>query len=141
MSNYIEDNNKFGVERSESIISIEPLMPNKEFWVSISWHNVKVSLKNSKKGKDTSILKNISGSATPGHFLAILGESGAGKTTLLNYLVGKLDSNIKGSGTVLINGINREYLKSTRIYGFVQQKDELLSLFTIRGKFDIYIYI
>lgn len=36
------------------------------------------------------LLKNVSGEAKPGRFLAIMGPSGSGKTTLLNVLAGQL---------------------------------------------------
>ena len=117
----------------ESLINAEEIV-NKQFAASISWREVEVRVRKTRKGIIAPpLLKKVSGSANPGEFLAIIGESGAGKTTLLNYLVGQLSSNIIGSGPVLINGIPRELLKSTRIYGFVQQKDELLDLFSIRG--------
>lgn len=55
------------------------------------------------------ILHGVSGSATPGELLAMIGPSGGGKTTLLNLLSGRLKFN---SGTITYN--NQPYSKSLK---------------------------
>jgi ABC-type transport system involved in cytochrome bd biosynthesis fused ATPase/permease subunit len=58
-----------------------------------------------KSKKDPRILKGLSGSATPGEVVAIMGASGCGKTSLLNVLSGRIIS-MNGhevSGNILID--------------------------------------
>lgn len=79
---------------------------------------------------EKTILNGITGMASPGEILAVLGPSGSGKSTLLNALAGRL----KGhgfSGTVLANGkrLNKTVLRRT---GFVTQDDVLYPHLTVR---------
>lgn len=52
--------------------------------VQIEWKDVTVTVTVNKQEKK--ILDNITGNATAGQLLAIMGSSGAGKTTFMNVL-------------------------------------------------------
>ncbi|KAJ8774913.1 hypothetical protein K2173_019917 [Erythroxylum novogranatense] len=97
--------------------------------VSLSWENLWVVL---SKGNECTkaILKGLTGYALPGQMLAIMGPSGCGKSTLLDTLAGRLGTNTRQTGDVLING-----RKQTLAYGrsaYVAQDDILLATLTVR---------
>ncbi|XP_028782874.1 ABC transporter G family member 25-like [Neltuma alba] len=80
--------------------------------------------------RERTILNGITGMASPGQILAVLGPSGSGKSTLLNAISGRL----KGdglAGTVLANGakLSKTILRRT---GFVSQDDLLYPHLTVR---------
>ncbi|KAI4320169.1 hypothetical protein MLD38_033675 [Melastoma candidum] len=78
------------------------------------------------------ILSGITGTASPGEILAVLGPSGSGKSTLLNALAGRLGNQGNGlTGTILANGkkLSRSVLRRT---GFVAQDDVLYPHLTVR---------
>ncbi|CAN6686278.1 unnamed protein product [Malus baccata var. baccata] len=79
--------------------------------------------------QERTILHGITGMASSGEILAILGPSGSGKSTLLNALAGRL--NRKHQGTVLANGraLTKTVLRRT---GFVPQDDVLYPHLTVR---------
>ena len=84
--------------------------------------------------KETTVLKNLDFTLSPGETIAVLGKSGCGKSTLLN-LIGGLEKT--SSGSVLINGINiSEINEETRTqlraktFGFVYQFHHLLNDFS-----------
>jgi ABC-type multidrug transport system ATPase subunit len=53
--------------------------------------------------------------------LAILGASGAGKTTLLNYLSAKdISRNLKKSGKITVNGVDRKKIQFSKYCAYVQ---------------------
>ena len=67
---------------------------------SLEWKNVSFEV------SDRVILKDISGSVSPGRLCAIIGASGAGKTSLLNILAGRLQGASRSSitGEIFLNG-------------------------------------
>ncbi|CAM8983166.1 unnamed protein product [Rhodiola kirilowii] len=79
---------------------------------------------------ERTILHGISGMASPGEILAILGPSGSGKSTLLNALAGRLHGSGL-TGAILANEEKRSkaVLKRT---GFVTQDDVLYPHLTVR---------
>ena len=85
-----------------------------------------------KHSKPKRILSGITGHASPGEVLAIMGSSGAGKTTLLNSLSGRFVGGRIG-GTISANGIeinDRRILR--RASAFVTQDDLMLETQTPR---------
>lgn len=79
---------------------------------------------------ERNILHGITGMASPGEILAILGPSGSGKSTLLNALAGRLHGHGL-NGMVLANGrkLGKSVLRRT---GFVAQDDVLYPHLTVR---------
>jgi ABC-type multidrug transport system ATPase subunit/ABC-type multidrug transport system permease subunit len=80
------------------------------------------------------IIKNVSGSVSPGEFLAIIGASGAGKTTLLNFLSGReISQNLKRTGKILLNKQDKDLMPNFSSYSaYVQQDDILFQTMTVR---------
>ena len=102
--------------------------------IQMSWSNVVIKTKTTKKFPSKTILDNVSGTVMPGQFLSIIGASGAGKTTLLNYLSGRLISkNLDKQGEIEINGVNRDNIKGFSAFSaYVQQDDILFQTLTVR---------
>ncbi|XP_011005152.1 PREDICTED: ABC transporter G family member 25-like [Populus euphratica] len=80
--------------------------------------------------QERTILNGITGMASPGEILAVLGPSGSGKSTFLNALAGRIQSN-SFTGTILANNRKptKEIMKRT---GFVTQDDILYPHLTVR---------
>ena len=77
------------------------------------------------------LLTNISGCATPGKLLAIIGSSGAGKTSLINILANQVKSG-KVRGQVTVNGEPIDRVSNYRhIVSYVRQRDALLPFLTV----------
>ncbi|EYU23963.1 hypothetical protein ABFS82_12G014400 [Erythranthe guttata] len=76
------------------------------------------------------ILMGVSGYVEPGEVLAVMGPSGCGKSTLLNALAGRLDSNTRQKGDILINGRKKALAFGTSAY--VTQDDTLMTTLTVR---------
>ena len=86
-------------------------------------------------GNRVEALKNVSFTAEPGEYIAIMGESGSGKTTLLNILAA-LDKPTGGS--VILDGMDLAKIKESKLadfrrdnLGFVFQEFNLLDTFSI----------
>lgn len=94
--------------------------------VFITWEDVWVT---AVDGRAT-ILHGVSGSARPGQVLAIMGPSGCGKTTLLDTLAGRLDTNLRSKGDILINGRRQRLAFGTSAY--VTQENVLMATLTVR---------
>ncbi|EXC09686.1 ABC transporter G family member 11 [Morus notabilis] len=100
--------------------------------VCLTWEDLGVSVegKKSSSNRKKVILEGLTGYAEPGEVLAIMGPSGSGKSTLLDTLAGRLSSNAKQTGEILING-----RKETLAYGtsaYVTQDDTLMTTLTVR---------
>ncbi|KAJ6975595.1 ABC transporter G family member 25 [Populus alba] len=80
--------------------------------------------------QERTILNGITGMASPGEILAVLGPSGSGKSTFLNALAGRIQSN-SFKGTILANNRKptKQIMKRT---GFVTQDDILYPHLTVR---------
>ncbi|KAF3435037.1 hypothetical protein FNV43_RR22124 [Rhamnella rubrinervis] len=99
--------------------------------VYLTWEDLWVRVPNGKNyGSSKPILQGVTGYAKPGELMAIMGPSGCGKSTLLDALAGRLSSNTRQSGDILING-----RKETLAYGtsaYVTQDDTLMTTLTVR---------
>ncbi|XP_059448495.1 ABC transporter G family member 1-like [Corylus avellana] len=97
--------------------------------VFLTWEDLYVTVSNGKNGTK-SILQGLTGHARPGELLAIMGPSGCGKSTLLDALAGRLSSNIRQTGEILINGHKQVLAYGTSAY--VTQDDTLMMTLTVR---------
>ncbi|KAL1328108.1 hypothetical protein AAHE18_13G350500 [Arachis hypogaea] len=95
----------------------------------MTWKDVWVTASMGNKGSKP-ILAGLTGYAKPGQLLAIMGPSGSGKSTLLDALAGRLDSNTRQTGEILING--RKEALAYGISAYVTQDDTLLTTLTVR---------
>ena len=81
------------------------------------------------------MLSDVSGFASPGQLLAIMGASGSGKTTLLNVLAGRLRGG-RGRGSVkgelLLNGRAVSGALLSCVSAYVMQDDVLMPVMTAR---------
>ncbi|KAM6563841.1 hypothetical protein CsatB_023839 [Cannabis sativa] len=97
--------------------------------ISLTWEELGVRVSDGKNGPK-SILQHITGSAQPGEVLAIMGPSGSGKSTLLDALAGRLSSQTKQTGDILING--RKEILAYGTSAYVTQDDTLMTTLTVR---------
>ncbi|XP_010258617.1 PREDICTED: ABC transporter G family member 11-like [Nelumbo nucifera] len=97
--------------------------------IFLTWEDLWVTVSNGKT-KCRSLLQGLTGYAQPGEFLAIMGPSGCGKSTLLDALAGRLSSNTRQSGEILINGRKQTLAFGTSAY--VTQDDTLMTTLTVR---------
>lgn len=97
--------------------------------VFLTWEDLWVTVSNGKKGSK-SILQGLTGYAQPGELLAIMGPSGCGKSTLLDTLAGRLGSNTRQTGDILINGHKQRLAYGTSAY--VTQDETLITTLTVK---------
>ncbi|KAG8373393.1 hypothetical protein BUALT_Bualt11G0019700 [Buddleja alternifolia] len=98
--------------------------------VYLTWKDLWVTVPEiSAAGGRRPILEGLTGYAEPGEVLAIMGPSGCGKSTLLDTLAGRLDSNTRQKGDILINGRKQPLAFGTSAY--VTQDDTLMSTLTV----------
>ncbi|KAJ1378616.1 P-loop containing nucleoside triphosphate hydrolase [Sesbania bispinosa] len=98
--------------------------------VCLTWKDVWVMTTSNRKNGSKSILQGLTGYAKPGQLLAIMGPSGCGKSTLLDTLAGRLGSNTRQTGEILINGHKQALAYGTSAY--VTQDDTLLTTLTVK---------
>ncbi|KAI5150056.1 hypothetical protein ENBRE01_1273 [Enteropsectra breve] len=72
--------------------------------------------------KNELLLDNVSGQISPGTLTALMGPSGAGKTTLLNALAGRLPPELSLSGSILLNGRERDPVSWPKTISYVNQQ-------------------
>lgn len=72
--------------------------------------------------KRLQLLRDITGTFTPGVLTALMGVSGAGKTTLLDVLAGRKTSGYI-EGEIKINGYPKVQETFARISGYCEQTD------------------
>ncbi|XP_021655643.2 ABC transporter G family member 1-like [Hevea brasiliensis] len=97
--------------------------------VFLSWKDLWVTVRNGQNGSKP-ILHGLTAYAQPGELLAIMGPSGCGKSTLLDALAGRLNSNTRQTGEILINGRKQALAYGTSAY--VTEDDNLVTTLTVR---------
>ncbi|EYU23962.1 hypothetical protein ABFS82_12G014500 [Erythranthe guttata] len=103
--------------------------------IYLTWKDLWVTVPEKKKEAAAAegrrpILAGVSGYVEPGEVLAVMGPSGCGKSTLLDALAGRLDSNTRQKGEILINGRKQALAFGTSAY--VTQDDTLMTTLTVR---------
>ncbi|XP_050384706.1 pleiotropic drug resistance protein 1-like isoform X2 [Argentina anserina] len=86
----------------------------------------------SSRKTNFSILHNVSGIIKPGRMTLLLGPPSSGKTTLLLALAGKLDPDLKLSGTVTYNGHGMNEFVPQKTAAYISQYDLHIGEMTVR---------
>ena len=89
-------------------------------------------------GKDPRILKGLSGAASPGEVVALMGASGCGKTSLMNVLSGRATS-MGGHVVTASISINGQTVRPEELgpkVAYVMQEDSLTATATPREALD-----
>ncbi|PKI43298.1 hypothetical protein CRG98_036278 [Punica granatum] len=84
------------------------------------------------KKKRLCVLQDISGIIKPCRMTLLLGPPSSGKTTLLLALAGKLDPELKTSGTVTYNGHGLNEFVPQRTAAYISQHDLHIGEMTVR---------
>ncbi|XP_010254255.1 PREDICTED: ABC transporter G family member 39-like isoform X3 [Nelumbo nucifera] len=79
-----------------------------------------------------SILHDANGIIKPGRMTLLLGPPGSGKTTILLALAGKLDTDLKVSGSVTYNGHEMHEFVPQRTSAYISQYDLHIGEMTVR---------
>ncbi|XP_015873783.3 ABC transporter G family member 31 [Ziziphus jujuba] len=82
------------------------------------------------------ILNNISGAVKPGRMTLLLGPPGSGKSSLLLALAGKLDKDLKQTGTITYNGHKLNEFEVRRTSAYISQTDNHIAELTVRETLD-----
>ncbi|TKY56464.1 ABC transporter G family member 31 [Spatholobus suberectus] len=88
------------------------------------------------KRHSLTILNDVSGVIKPGRMTLLLGPPGAGKTTLLLALAGKLDHNLKRTGSITYNGHEGDEFYVRRTSAYISQTDDHIAELTVRETLD-----
>ncbi|GAB2226094.1 hypothetical protein Drorol1_Dr00021884, partial [Drosera rotundifolia] len=95
----------------------------------VTWEDLYVRVNKGKQGEKT-ILEGVTGYVQPGEMLAVMGPSGCGKSTLMDALAGRLRSNVRTTGEILVNGRRQALAYGTSAY--VTQDDSLMTTLTVK---------
>jgi ABC-type multidrug transport system ATPase subunit len=88
------------------------------------------------KKRPLSILHDVSGILRPCRMTLLLGPPGSGKTSLLLALAGKLDSELRVSGSVTYNGHKLDEFVPQRTSAYISQHDLHIGEMTVRETMD-----
>ncbi|XP_024516623.1 ABC transporter G family member 31 [Selaginella moellendorffii] len=86
--------------------------------------------------KDFKILKDVSGVIKPGRMTLLLGPPGAGKSTLLVALAGKLEADLRATGTITYNGHGFNEFEPLGTSAYIGQEDNHIGEMTVRETLD-----
>jgi len=133
-----------GKQQSGLVLDFDPnfaTLKQKKQPVTLEWKKIDYSI--TRRGccgygapqSTKHIINQISGRATPGEVIAIMGPSGAGKTTLLNILAGRIVGGSRGrvvKGELLVNGERIRPTVFRKAVAYVTQEDALFPTATAR---------
>jgi ABC-type multidrug transport system ATPase subunit len=96
----------------------------------LAWEDLRLTVQSPTAGT-VDILRGVSGFATPGRLLAIMGASGSGKTSFLDVICGRTLPGARNelTGKIFFNGKER---KKAVHFSYVPQHDTLLNAATVR---------
>ncbi|XP_076484132.1 ATP-binding cassette sub-family G member 1 isoform X2 [Bombus vancouverensis nearcticus] len=87
------------------------------------------------RGKQTELLKNLSGEFRAGELTAIMGLSGAGKSTLMDVLTGFTTTGV--TGNIMVNSKARNLNEFRRLLAYIMQNDNLQPLLTVQEAMNV----
>ncbi|KAD2106515.1 hypothetical protein E3N88_41824 [Mikania micrantha] len=103
------------MEYVQNPMSVASKLPRKDRVARfLTWEKLGVAVSSSNGYR--SVLTDANGYAKPGEIVAIMGPSGCGKSTLLDSLAGRLASNTRQTGRILINGRKSRLAFGTMAY-------------------------
>ena len=103
-----------------------PALPPRELTIDIQFKDLGLKLKNGRP-----VLAGVTGELCHGEVTAVMGPSGAGKTTFLSTLSGKAYYGTT-TGSIFINGEERDVTGFKKLMGFVPQDDIMLREMTVK---------
>ncbi|XP_057840632.2 ABC transporter G family member 29-like [Cryptomeria japonica] len=90
-----------------------------------------VGLSSTKKTKLT-ILNDVCGIIKPSRLTLLLGQPGSGKSTLLLALAGRLDKELKATGSITYNGHSMDEFVPQKTSAYISQNDLHVGVMTVR---------
>lgn len=86
--------------------------------VTLTFQDITYDVFNPRIKRTVTLLRGVTGQATPGTLTALMGASGAGKTTLLDVLAGRKTTGTV-HGSVLVNGAALSKVSFNRVSAYV----------------------